>query len=389
MPTCRRQLHGTLFLFVVAIPNGVALTSFSGFGRHDGTASSSLCLQEYMDQLGAVRYCEIGSTNFGRGLVATKDLHPGETILQIPLSATLTIDTSDDSDRRITEDDAWAAHLAKKLLELCEQGPCPYVDALPPPPPTPARGDWSRQAIEALDDPDFEKDIQQAIEWRNRQCERYILGDLSEDDDSISLEKKDPQMFLDALDLVSSRTIRCGDKFMLVPYLDMANYASQDQGGGFYKIENNASTQDMVISLKVGARGVRAGNEIFLDYGDRRNEEWLLYYGFLPDRNNAECVTLPESKQQVSWSNVHSLDERLRTESRTLLERAATSLTDDIKSLKQIENLLDRDTHIELALKYRISRKSLLSAAEGAKSSSAFFSSFFEDADELNVVDTV
>ncbi|KAG7367317.1 SET methyltransferase domain containing protein [Nitzschia inconspicua] len=365
-------------LSLLWIPSINAWTSYSHqvVARHDLRETSASCLQDFVDQLGSVRHCEIGSTEYGRGLVATKDLEPGETILRIPLSATIQIDASQNGDD-MKLDDSWAAALANKLMERLQSGSCPYVDSLPPPPPTPARGDWSTQALEALDDSDFLQEIEKAIQWRNRQCERYVMGRLCLDEDSSSATQKNPQLFMEALDLVSSRTIRCGDKFMLVPFLDMANHASQDQGGGYYQLENSPSLQDVTIALKAGNRGVQAGNEVFLDYGDRRNEEWLMYYGFLPDRNTAECVTLPESQQRITWSNVHMLDELYRGECRVLLNKGDTTLTDDIRSLKHIEALEERDAHFELALKYRISRKSLLSAAGGTKSSSALFSSFF------------
>jgi hypothetical protein len=339
-------------------------------------------LQGYMDRMGGNRCCEIGPTQYGRGLVATKNLHPGETIMRIPLSCALTVDASKDC--TLLRDDVWAGHLAAKLVdEICGGSlgkPSLYVNALPPPPSTPARGDWSVHALEALDNTEILNEIQEAKEWRNRQCDDFVCGSFGGSTTMVSVTTTvEPQLFLDALDLVSSRTIRCGNKFMLVPFLDMANHASQDQGGGYYELEENPNgdVADHIV-LRAGERGVAAGCEVCLDYGNRRNEEWLIYYGFLPERNLAEVVVLPDSNcTTITWSDVNTADEKLREECRKYLQASDTTLSDDVASLQQIKGMNDRDWKVEMALQYRIARKTLLTAVGGVKTASAFSSAFF------------
>ena len=188
----------------------------------------------------------------------------------------------------------------------------------------------------------------------------------------------EPQTFLDALDLVSSRTIRCGNFFMLVPFLDMANHASQDQGGDYYVLEKSADGKGTDhIALKAGERGVTAGSEVCLDYGERSNEEWLIHYGFLPDRNTAESVLLPTSKRSITWAEVSTAGEEVKNECRKVLESASTALSDDIGSLRQTEEMDVRDFHLEMALQYRIARKRLLTAVGGVRTASAFGSVCF------------
>jgi hypothetical protein len=336
-------------------------------------------LQEYIDRRGATRVCDIGPTKFGRGLVARRDMQPGETVLRIPLAETIVVEKSQ-CELSTSISDAWAGRLAQKLVERQSQAVSDddtesisstdtYSNALPPPPPTPSRGDWSVGALQTLDDKIILLEIEVARDWRNKQWETLGVSDGA---------LGDQQRFLDALDLVSSRTIRCGSKFMLVPFLDMANYASRDQGGGYYTLAKGPLGEDEeVIELKIGDRGVKAGDEVFLDYGDRTNEEWLIYYGFLPDRNSAEAVVLSASGRTITWDDVNGNDETLKEECRDLLDLSPTTLGQDINTLNTLEeDEENNDVTMVLALKYRIARKTLLSAVAGAKTSSAFSSAF-------------
>jgi len=343
----------------------------------------AIALEEYLDLVGATRFCDIGPTKYGRGLVARRDMPPGETVLSIPLSETIIVEQSQTRpDYDLSPSDAWAGRLAQKLVERQRQANFhdyndgatttnnPYSDSLPPPPPTPSRGDWSLEALQTLDDSNLLREIEVAQDWRNEQWEVFGVSDGA---------LGDQQRFLDALDLVSSRTIRCGSKFMLVPFLDMANYASRDQGGGYYSLakERKGDKEIETIELKIGDRGVKAGGEVFLDYGDRTNDEWLLFYGFLPDRNNAEGLVLPNGRT-ITWDDASSEeDEGLKEECGAALDRSSTTLRDDMETLNDLEiNEENIDVTMILALKYRIARKTLLSVGAGAKTSSAFSSVF-------------
>ena len=342
------------------------------FEKETIAVDPATALQEYLDGAGAIRFCDIGPTKYGRGLVARRDMQPGETVLRIPLSETILVEKSN-SEPTLSISDAWAGRLAQKLVERQKQASSDktsdaYSDALPPPPPTPARGDWSVEALQTLDNIDMLREVDEAKDWRNQQWEVFGVSDGA---------LGDQQRFFDAIDLVSSRTIRCGSKFMLVPFLDMANYASRDQGGGYYKLAKGGNNDDEMIELKIGDRGVKAGGEVFLDYGNRKNEEWLIHYGFLPDRNTAESIILPLSNRTITWDDVKSDDESLKEECQTALDRSLTSVRDDIETLNQLEmDSKNNDIVLGLALKYRIARKTLLSAVAGAKTSSAFSSAF-------------
>jgi hypothetical protein len=127
-------------------------------------------------------------------------------------------------------------------------------------------------------------------------------------------------------------------------------------------------TRKKEITLKVGDRGINAGDEVLLDYGDRNNDEWLLYYGFLPDRNSAESLILPDNQRTITWDDVNSEDESLKVECKFVLNLSSTTLQEDIDTLIKIKrNKKHNDDQMELALNYRIARKTLLSAVAGVK----------------------
>ena len=344
----------TTFLPVIHTVVGLLVSSSSSSLESE---SSTLCLQTFVDQQESTkRFCEIGNTVFGRGLVATRDLQAGEMALRIPLSCVIAEPDSAENNNNNDnddDDDSWTGRLANRLLDQPDNSP--YKATLPMPPSTPSRGDWHESILQELQNQDFRKEINSAQNWRYAKWEQHCGSYPNRQD------------FLDALDLVCSRTIRIGDTLMLVPLLDMANHASRQQGGGYYKREGSH------VCLFVGERGVRSGEEITLDYGNRRNEDWLIHYGFLPDRNDVETVQLPQSKTTVTWKDVGTKDISLQRECLEFLHQAETTLEDDLAKLQSISK---SDFRLGMALNYRISRKILLSAVAGAKAASVCTSAF-------------
>lgn len=344
-------------------------------------------LQEFIDANGGKRHCEIAEMKFGRGLVATKDLKPNEEVLRIPISC-ITMQTTDDGNKN----DNWAGRLAAQVLAMKEQNDdCPYISCLPEPPSIPSR-DWHLAILEEFQNPDWLRDVCLSKEWRydqwsNHQQTKNHLYDLSndivleEDNFSFSLasssSKKnadDRPLFLDCLDLVCSRTIRTGRTLQLVPFLDMANHASREEGGGYYK-----KVGDDFIGLYAGERGIPKGGEVTLDYGRRSNEDWLLHYGFLPSRNIAETVQLGNNRI-ISWDDVGTASESLKQDCRQLLDAFETTLLEDQQLLLDFSEKgpAAEDFRYTIALQYRIARKILLSAVAGQKtaSTSSFTSAF-------------
>ena len=331
-----------------------------------GSEEAARALEAQLDGMGAERSCEVGPTPFGRGLVATRDLAPGAEALRIPLSCAMA-EPADGGGEEAGLEDTWAGRLAMRVLERQLSGGCPHVATFPDPPPTPARGDWPTSALDAFDDAFFREEIDAAFNWRYAQWEAHCQ------DESSRYELRDS--FLGALDLVCSRTFRVGSSKMLVPLIDMANHASRPGGGGHHHVEADGDS----ICLLAGDRGVRRGEEVTLDYGSRRNEDWILHYGFVPDRNTeGERIRLSGSARTVSWDDVGTDDAYLREECQLLYREIPTSIEEDLLLLRD-ESIVS-DFRRQQAINHRLSRKMLLSAIIGEKAASpkASFFSFAE-----------
>lgn len=304
-----------------------------------------------IERTGGMKRCEVIHTHCGRGLVATEDLGPGEVALSVPRHLALV-------EPDLGEANHWAGRMVLRILDAENDM---YMRTLPAPPPTPARGDWPDEILHALDDCMLEAEIDAAYFWRHEQWARHA--------DTVN----DQGAFLDTLDLVCSRTIRIGQELLLVPWLDLANHASRDQGGGYYAHDDSTGN----ICLVTGARPIHQGDEIRLDYGARPNVHFLLYYGFVPDRNPADSTLLPHSRRKVSWTDVGHVDPSLRKECQALLAGAPTTLAADIAMLNQRDGCFD--PRMRLAVQYRLARKTLLSAAAGAQAAQAGTSAFADD----------
>jgi len=281
-----------------------------------------------------------------------KNLDPGETAIRVPMSSVL---IEHDKIEGESIKDCWAGRLANRLLT---ERKSIYAQSMPLPPASPVRGDWPDWILNEFKSEEFMKEISSAQDWRYHQWEKY------------SGSYEDRQPFLDALDLVCSRTMRSGTDMMLVPFLDMANHASRPEGGGYYK----RNKDDKTISLIVGERGIPQGEEVTLDYGNRNNEDWLIHYGFLPYRNDDETIKLPSSERLVSWKDVRTGDQILKQECLEYLQEEKTNLEDDLKELRDDQSI--RDYRYTMALQYRVSRKILLSAVAGSQALSPTTSSF-------------
>ena len=94
------------------------------------------------------------------------------------------------------------------------------------------------------------------------------------------------------------QTIETGEfERVMVPFLDLANHSPR---GGRFDVEG----QDICLFV---ADNIKAGEEVFLDYGARSNDQFLLHYGFLPHPNPADAVTVPlsdGSTQQITWTQL-------------------------------------------------------------------------------------
>jgi hypothetical protein len=206
-----------------------------------------------------------------------------------------------------------------------------HKESLPGPPDVLPR--WPDESIDALGDPCLASEADAIFFWRDAQWAAHLERHPGDDE---------REAYIDALDLVCSRTVRCGDKLVLAPLLDMANHHAT---GCSYVCE-----EDSVALYTTEA--VAEGDEVCLDYGSRPNSEWLLHYGFLPPSNKEDVQGLG-GPYSIGWSDLPLLDADLIVEARECLD----AVQGDV-------GMLD-DPRRDVINEYRSQRRRLLQAACG------------------------
>ena len=268
-----------------------------------------------------LRHVRVAPTSTGRGLVATRALQADEPILRVPYD--LCAIEAEDGDSH------WASRLASRLVRNELQAA--HKESLPGPPDVLTR--WSDESVDALGDPSLASECDAIFFWRDAQWAAHL--ERHPDDN-------DRDRYIDALDLVCSRTVRCGTNLVLAPLLDMANHGPD---GCSYKCEEDS------VALYT-SRAIAEGDEVCLNYGSRPNGEWLLHYGFLPPSNKNDVQGLG-GPYSIGWSDLPLLDADRIVEARGCLE----AVQGDV-------GLLD-DPRRDLINEYRSQRRRLLRAACG------------------------
>ena len=268
-----------------------------------------------------LRHVRVAQTSSGRGLVATCPLAADEACLRVPYEL-----CAIESDN---EESHWASRLASRVV--MNDLEAVHKASLPEPPDVLTR--WPDESIDALGDPCLASECDAIFFWRDAQWAAHL--ERHPDDN-------DRDRYIDALDLVCSRTVRCGTNLVLAPLLDMANHGPD---GCSYKCEEDS------VALYT-SRAIAEGDEVCLNYGSRPNGEWLLHYGFLPPSNKNDVQGLG-GPYSIGWSDLPLLDADRIVEARGCLE----AVQGDV-------GLLD-DPRRDLINEYRSQRRRLLRAACG------------------------
>ena len=269
-----------------------------------------------------LRRVRVAQTLFGRGLVATCPLAAEEPCLRVPFDL-CAVEPEDDGEGH------WASRLASRLVRNELQAA--HKESLPGPPDVLTR--WPDEAIDALGDPSLAREADAIYFWRDAQWAAHVERHPGDDE---------REAYIDALDVVCSRTVRCGDNLVLAPLLDMANHHAT---GCSYKCEGDG------VALYT-SRALAEGDEVCLNYGPRPNGEWLLHYGFLPPTNREDVQGLG-GPYSIGWGDLPLLD--------------ADRIADAREGLDAVQGdvgLLD-DPRRDVINEYRSQRRRLLQAACG------------------------
>ena len=266
-----------------------------------------------------LRRVRVAPTSFGRGLVATCPLAAEEPCLRIPYE--LCAVEADDGEGH------WASRLASRVVRNDLEAV--HKASFPGPPDVLTR--WPDEAIDALRDPCLSSECDAIFFWRDAQWAAHTQRHPGDDE---------REAYIDALDLVCSRTVRCGSSLVLAPLLDLANHHAT---GCSYKCEG-----DSIVMYT--SRALAEGDEVCLDYGSRSNGDWLLHYGFLPSTNEDDVQALG-GPYAIGWGDLPLLDADRIGEAREALE----SVQGDV-------GMLD-DPRRDMINEYRAQRRRLLQAA--------------------------
>jgi hypothetical protein len=143
-----------------------------------------------------LRKVAVAQTSYGRGLVATCAVAKDEAYLRIPYElCAVEPEASADVSH-------WASRMASRVVRDDLQPA--HKAYLPPPPEVLTR--WPDEAIDALGDPSLSKEADEIYFWRDAQWAAHTERHPSDGD---------REAYVDALDVVCSRTLRCGDKLAL------------------------------------------------------------------------------------------------------------------------------------------------------------------------------
>ena len=285
------------------------------------------------------RRCRVATIDGRRGLVAVGDAAPGDVLLEVPFSCCVV-------ERDAAADGShWASRLASRLVALGADDP--YAASLPAEPPLALHRWDSGAALALLGNATLEAEADGIYFWRDDQWAAHEARGGGGDRGA----------YLRLLDLVCSRTLRCGDRLVAAPLLDMANHRAEDEGGGTYGCAGAS------IALRAGPRGARHGDELFLDYGRRANDHWLLFYGFCPEHNRDDAVTLDGAS--LSWRDAPLSPD----DGRRPAAAAALAALGDAAAAAGGEQAA-------LAATYRDSKRRLLRALTGAPPADAAASAF-------------
>jgi hypothetical protein len=269
----------------------------------------------------------------GRGVVATRAIEPGETLLTIPLSLGIVDEPGGHPaacDAAVLARTPWVARLACRLLQESAAGAAsewaPYMALLPRAVATPLRDDAALAALAP-----YAPLAAEAAEVRAHAAAAYAA--LQEDAPAALAGATLPQ-FLDAVSVVYSRAYGfraaagaavTGYLRVMVPLADMINHGGDESpaAGALFPPGRDASNvrweiapvdenADAAADAAVGGGGfamsvvasapLAEGDEALFSYNEQSNDHFLCYYGFVPTRNAHDDIVLWASADEaLAW----------------------------------------------------------------------------------------
>ena len=249
----------------------------------------------------------LGTTRYGRGLVALRNLVPNEVIFNVPWRLVL----AEDHDEADASDLPWSALMAARLLEERHANGerARWIESLPALVSTPPL-EYTEHELAACEDA---KAIAEATSTRDAHLVAYET--LKPRLDAVECTEHDLRWATGAL---HSRCFTHGPRgtHLAVPGVDMCNHdfaganaavavvtspedvqgvaataEIADVGDGDTNGDTNDDTNggtdgdEVFFQLRAGEDGVEQGEEVTISYGPWPNDPFFLYFGFVPEGN--------------------------------------------------------------------------------------------------------
>ncbi|KAG2447795.1 hypothetical protein HYH02_007252 [Chlamydomonas schloesseri] len=291
-----------LGLFVAVL----ALASVLGRGTDAYITNEEQSFLDWVISEGGELRVTIGRDAKGvRGLYTKQPVKKGEVLISIPEHLVLSVKN------------AAAAEATPQLLREV-YSPCsrlrPYLDTLPGPDGVLTAYNWPDEYVKYLADPVMEEQVTNSFKLHAK----YTWLGNNDEEMEVTIPEAIGRANISLADwehmvsLLSSRTftIRKG-ALSLVPVLDLANHDVRDVN----QLDNSSKVR------LIAGKDLGAGEEVTITYGGLRNDELLLYYGFLdtvtePPRlfsMDHRAYKLYEAKQ-LSDAPMEGTPEELRAE---------------------------------------------------------------------------
>eukprot|EP00747_Dinoflagellata_sp_TGD_P017403 gnl/TRDRNA2_/TRDRNA2_125806_c0_seq1.p1 gnl/TRDRNA2_/TRDRNA2_125806_c0~~gnl/TRDRNA2_/TRDRNA2_125806_c0_seq1.p1 ORF type:complete len:502 (+),score=76.61 gnl/TRDRNA2_/TRDRNA2_125806_c0_seq1:130-1635(+) len=251
---------------------------------------------------------------YNRGVIAADDAAEGQGLFSFPLELALD-DAKRAEDGEVLSNSKWnvrlAVRLVKELLLSKESQWGSYVRTLPPQVPALWWLFACGMASGALDIQENRNRMHSLIQYPTleKRAEQMALSMIATYQDLATmglLQNATLDQYLWAVSMVHSRNVLIqvdgNSRRVLMPFFDLINHGGPDGESSSSEIENVklAVNED---TMYIGAvSNIERGKELFLSYGRRSNDDFLMYFGFVPDDNpDDDFILFKDIEEVFSW----------------------------------------------------------------------------------------
>lgn len=255
----------------------------------------------------------ISKVNGHRGLFATRAINPGDEVISIPRNAALIVDVNDEKpppflifkslESSFWQTIPWYTRLAILLLDTCLAGPhskfSTYVNALPKEPNS-VLWAYQRSGRSSLVHQLSRYHMLPVVDRYRGQVKTSFL-DFREALPSRLRHLVSLESFCWAISNVASRAFgippaqsrsQTPAEYALLPMLDMANCSVHIPTTVKYDEQNET------ICVETGA-AFSPGEQLYLSYGSKSNDDFMFFYGFVEGNNPANTVIITDFREWI------------------------------------------------------------------------------------------